>query len=408
MAGFILKITATLVVLLSAALYQIQFPRMVSLGFGLGRALEPLSAFPYTCRRINHERLKACEDMWLSESTRQLFLACSEPIHGKMRRANIDFAGCSVGHLNVSGMHLDDAIVVLDLDDLNAGAEVKPRVLTTPGFSGTNGEGLLHLASLTGVDGEDGSIRLWVINLKPSLNTTTGELLDQPKVGANVTVELFTTSSKAETLEYVKTFAHPQIISPNRIAPVGGDSEAFYFTNDHAAKVGLQHHLSPLIGTGDVSFCEGSNCRQVARGFKMPNGLAKGLDGLIYVPSSMLGTIDVFQPQPNGDLVKVDSIDTGYSLDNLSVDQDGNIFAAAIPDGIKFLAANLDPYKKNAPATALKVTKKSEGGFEVTKVLEDGLTEVLPGTTSVVHDAKTGRVFFSGVFSPYIAVCDPK
>lgn len=80
MAGFTLKVTTTLVVLLSALLYHVQFPRMVSLAFGLGRTAEPLSAFPYTCRRIHHERLMACEDMWLSEATRQLFLACSEPL----------------------------------------------------------------------------------------------------------------------------------------------------------------------------------------------------------------------------------------------------------------------------------------------------------------------------------------
>jgi hypothetical protein len=80
MAGIILKISASFVVLLSAILYQIQFPRMVSMGLGLGRDIEPLSAFPYTCRRIYHERLKACEDMWFSESTRQLFLACSDPL----------------------------------------------------------------------------------------------------------------------------------------------------------------------------------------------------------------------------------------------------------------------------------------------------------------------------------------
>lgn len=50
----------------------------VRLFLGIGHTLEPLSAFPYKCRRIEDERLQACEDMWLSEATRQLFLACSE------------------------------------------------------------------------------------------------------------------------------------------------------------------------------------------------------------------------------------------------------------------------------------------------------------------------------------------
>lgn len=79
MAGLVLKVFTALAVLLSAVLYQIEFPRMVSLGLGLDRTIEPLHVFPYTCRRVYHERLQACEDMWLSEATRQLFLACSEP-----------------------------------------------------------------------------------------------------------------------------------------------------------------------------------------------------------------------------------------------------------------------------------------------------------------------------------------
>lgn len=44
---------------------------------------------------------------------------------------------------------------------------------------------------------------------------------------------------------------------------------------------------------------------------------------------------------------------------------------------------------------------------EVKKVLEDWEGEVLPGATAVVHDAKTGRVFLSGVVSPFVTVCEP-
>lgn len=48
--------------------------------FAIGRTIQPISDFPYTCRRIENSRLQACEDMWLSEQTRQLFMACSEPL----------------------------------------------------------------------------------------------------------------------------------------------------------------------------------------------------------------------------------------------------------------------------------------------------------------------------------------
>lgn len=63
-----------------AVLFQIYLKDFVWLGLGIGRVTQPLSDFPYTCRKIVDPRMEACEDMWLSESTRQLFLACSDPM----------------------------------------------------------------------------------------------------------------------------------------------------------------------------------------------------------------------------------------------------------------------------------------------------------------------------------------
>lgn len=114
------------------------------------------------------------------------------------------------------------------------------------------------------------------------------------------------------------------------------------------------------------------------------------------MPSSLLGVVDVFKPQPNGDLIKVETLETGYSLDNLSPDRDGTIYAAAIPDVLKFFAANKSPLDKDTPTTALKIVKRPDGDYEVSKVLEDGLGEILPGATTVLHDAETGRLFFTG------------
>ena len=78
MAGLIAKASLVIVAVL-AILFQVFLKEAVWLGFGIGHTIEPLSNFPYTCRRIQDPRMESCEDMWLSESTRQLFLACSDP-----------------------------------------------------------------------------------------------------------------------------------------------------------------------------------------------------------------------------------------------------------------------------------------------------------------------------------------
>ena len=66
---------------LAAGIYQLELHRSIAYFMGIGHKFEPLSTCPnYKCRRIEHPRMRACEDMWLSEATRQLFLACSDPL----------------------------------------------------------------------------------------------------------------------------------------------------------------------------------------------------------------------------------------------------------------------------------------------------------------------------------------
>jgi arylesterase / paraoxonase len=71
------------IVLLGAVLWPIIIRDLVIVNSGFGRKIQPISDFPYQCRRITGPGLQACEDMWLSERTRQLFLACSTSLSRK-------------------------------------------------------------------------------------------------------------------------------------------------------------------------------------------------------------------------------------------------------------------------------------------------------------------------------------
>ena len=60
-----------------------------------------------------------------------------------------------MGHLNVSGRSLTDSIIALDIDKPHLDSFTY-RVLTTPGFEGTAGDGKLYALALTGIqDGDD-------------------------------------------------------------------------------------------------------------------------------------------------------------------------------------------------------------------------------------------------------------
>ncbi|KXH53999.1 hypothetical protein CNYM01_10147 [Colletotrichum nymphaeae SA-01] len=413
--GFILQTSIIFTVILGVAL-QLVLKDPIWLGLGIGKEFQPLSDFPYSCRRIEDPRLQACEDMWLSEATRQLFLACSDPLSRQQWLPKYVFseqpppisATARAQHMNASGRSTRDAVIALDIDSPKGDA-FEYRVLETPGFTGTAGDGLLQLVGITGIDAPKGDrLEILLVNNGPSVDPVTGNLLDQKSVGANSTIEVFQTGPKAMGMKHVRTFTSANISTPNNIAALS--SEEFYFTNANGPhKVGLQFFIGPLMADGDVSFCSASTgCKHVSERHRMPNGLVRGLDGFIYVPSSMAGGVQVFEVLSDDGLKKVADIPVPYAIDNLSVDGKGDIYAAIFPRGIEILQAAKDPLNARPKSAAVRIRKEGERVYVWEKIIEDGLGEVLPGTTTVVHDAKTGRLFFGGVTSPFIAVCEPK
>ena len=65
----------------AAAFYQLFLRDFLFVLVGVGRTIQPLQDFPYTCRRIKHEALQACEDLWLDDEGRRLYLSCTGTNH---------------------------------------------------------------------------------------------------------------------------------------------------------------------------------------------------------------------------------------------------------------------------------------------------------------------------------------
>lgn len=154
----------------------------------------------------------------------------------------------------------------------------------------------------------------------------------------------------------------------------------------------------------------------------MPNGLARGPDGLIYVPSAISGEIRIFALNERKTIDQIDSFQTPSPIDNLSFDKHGDLFTASIPQLHKWLAASRSPFEIKAPSTVFRIRKRGTWkgaevkrgsvhekgkGFEIKKIMEDDGT-TLPGATVVVHDAETGRIFLGGAVSPFISICETR
>ncbi len=115
------------------------------------------------------------------------------------------------------------------------------------------------------------------------------------------------------------------------------------------------------------------------------------------MPSSGANGIQIFHPHANGSISATGHINFTYTTDNLSEDQNGDIYAAVHPVPYKVILSSRAPFGPSPPTSVIRARKVAgkTNEFEWEKVLEDRDGEALPATTTVVHDAKTGRLFLS-------------
>lgn len=132
-------------------------------------------------------------------------------------------------------------------------------------------------------------------------------------------------------------------------------------------------------------------------------------NGLFYVAHSLTGTVTVHRLQ-HGQLIQIESILLGYSIDNILLDADSNLIEAAIPDLLGFVKASEDLYNAVAPTNVLSLDgfvcymRSHRNDYRITKVVEDNGGKVLPGILTALHDVQSQRLFLGGVFSSFVGI----
>ncbi|RAK95946.1 calcium-dependent phosphotriesterase [Aspergillus ibericus CBS 121593] len=404
MAGFLgpRAIFWAFIVLTTAVIYKTYIHNFIFLTLGIGREIQPIEDFQWTCERVRHSLLEGCEDLWLDEQNRKLYAACNSLESRK---------GWSPGgnNYNISARSRTDHIAVMDVDQPGSDGLYGLRQLKISGYQDDLD---LHGFDVRRIKGR---LRFWLINHRPPVDHATGEFLDALVVGANSTVEIFDLDETLDTLEHVNTVASEAIVTPNGVA-VEEDGLGFVITNDHNTKTGTFRNLEMLSGGGSLAYCRSNTgkCHIAAdRGFSMANGIAHDKNGYYYVANSASGLITVHK-LVNNELIQVESINTGYPMDNLWLDVDGNLIAAAFPDLIGLVRSSIDPYNSVAPATVLMINDiakqlKTYGrNVKLSKLVEDRDAKSLPSSTVAVHDAKGHKLFLAGMFSPFITICEQR
>ncbi|CAK5265338.1 unnamed protein product, partial [Mycena citricolor] len=229
--------------------------------------------------------------------------------------------------------------------------------------------------------------------------------------GANSTIEIFKTVVGSGQILHVQTVHDPVIISPNDV--VGSpDGSSFFFTNDHASKLGVRRHLGILgLDPGSVGWCHvSSGCKVVASGIHGANGII-GSPGnsTFFVASTFTGGVTVFERQNDNAFLKTHHIPIDRAIDNLSMDENGAVWAAGIPIAPAMLRHIANPSSLSPSSAHVIAMNTGPGSFygekyTVTKIFEDdGL--LAPGTTTVAFDTRRNRLFLHGIAAPHLTVC---
>ncbi|KAL6708082.1 hypothetical protein ACN47E_003516 [Coniothyrium glycines] len=429
-----------LVVAWGASFYQFYLKEVFATTLGIGRVIQSIDEFPYTCRRVEDPRLEACEDLWLDNQGRTLYAACAGT-EGRLAWSP------AIKKLNATGRRSGGSeLIALDIDYPGDDVLFHARAIKPAGYVGATGDDTLDLLGFDAQVLDGDTIQFYFVNQRPPIGAFNN-VIDASVLGANSTIEIFEMRRGEDQMRHLRTVFSPAITTPNRVAALGDG--AFLVTNDHSVKSGWRMDLDPFIGGGNVAHCDvNGECHVAYEGneedeelptaslnepkykallkqalkalpkpkLKFPNGLTRGFDGLIYLPSSVDGLVRVLAVEADKTLRLIDTIPVGMPLDNISPDAKGDLYVPGFPSLFQSQKGLSDPYNEISPVSIWRIRKTVDAGsdgirsidYRVEKVIEDKDSKVLAGATTVRHDAQTGRLFIGAAVHPYLMVCDPK
>ncbi|KAJ3772107.1 hypothetical protein FB446DRAFT_65717 [Lentinula raphanica] len=340
------------------------------------------------CTKI--EELQACEKIVLHQQTGILYLACSTISNRAKWLPAME---------RYEATEDEDYVATYDP------ATSKVTRLTFENFDiKKNG---LYVLGMDVVPSEHDPNELFVylINNRPPPD---GQ--DPSVVGPDSVVEIFKTVAGGESLVHMNTVRDPAIVSPNDVAGFP-DGKRFYFTNWFNRKTGFALMARNLLTYfTSIGYCHSEQgCKLVVDKFYSANGIALAPNNTVYVASASGLEIKMFERQDDNSLVYVEKVHTETPIDNLSIDQEGTVYAAGAPKSVE-LMKHIFNSSHPSPVCGWAVSQNTgEGAFygekyKVQKAYENDGT-IASGSTTVVHDAERGRLFMHGAVAPYLTVC---
>jgi arylesterase/paraoxonase len=233
--------------------------------------------------------------------------------------------------------------------------------------------------------GEDGRASLFVVNHRKE-----GHF-----------VEIFDLT--AGRLVHRKSVRGALMHSPNDVLPDG--PESFYVTNDHGYDTKTRRTLEEYLqlARAYVLYYDGNQFRVLVKGLAYANGINMSEDGkTVYVAATVGKKIYVYNRDPlskNLTVRRTIGVDTG--VDNIELDESGNLWIGAHPKLLTFVGYSKDPEKKS-PSQVLKVMIRDDQTYQMEEIyLNDGN----PLSGSSVAAVFGDKMLVGSVFDPRFLLC---
>lgn len=215
-------------------------------------------------------------------------------------------------------------------------------------------------------------------------------------------VEIFEINNSG-LLKHLKTIRNDLMYSPNDILAVG--PESFYITNDRKSRSSFSRVIDAFfkLKRGSVAYYDNGKMRIIVEGMAYANGINMNKEGeLVYVTETLGGKLNVFRRDlGDGNLTILHSFELGAGLDNIDIDEQGDLWIAVQPDLVALGAHMKDP-SSLSPTKVLQISVNGED-LIVNEVFRDDGNLVSGGSVAVQYKS---RLLLGAVSNAKIVICE--
>lgn len=174
------------------------------------------------------------------------------------------------------------------------------------------------------------------------------------------TVEIFEIVGDKQ-LKHLETIKSPSLTSPNDLVAIG--ARQFYVTNDGRSHDRTTRSVDTFLGrkTGNVLYYDGKDFNLLVDNLHFPNGIAfNHSTNELIVGETMSGNLVIYRLEDNDKIVNVDNFFVGTGIDNIYLEQSGDIIAAVHPNMLA-LSKHMKDVDNLSPSQVFRVKYQTIG-----------------------------------------------